>query len=52
MFDGGKPNSVSLITQTATIIYLTQHQFCWRRAKIDIFTRKTGAGRPANFYSP
>ena len=30
-FDGGKPNSVGLITQTATIIYLTQLQFCSRR---------------------
>jgi hypothetical protein len=28
------------------IIYLIQLQFCWRRAKIDIFTRETGAGRP------
>src|SRR6266566_9396412 len=34
------------------IIYLIQLQFCWRRVKIDIFTRKTGAGRPANFHSP
>src|SRR5213593_2449108 len=34
------------------IIYLIQLQFCWRRVKIDIFARKTGAGRPANFHSP
>jgi hypothetical protein len=26
-FDGDKPNSVGLITQTATIIYLTQLRF-------------------------
>ena len=34
------------------IIYLIQLQFCWRGAKIDIFARETGAGRPANFHSP
>jgi len=28
------------------IIYLIQLQFCWRCAKIDIFARETGAGRP------